>query len=211
MSIITRLTTAKSRDGRINIYLDGKYTFCLPADVVAKEGLTTNQELSPVQVKALAAADRHRRCLNTAIRFIGYRPRSEFEVRQRLHQRSFEDDCIAKVVADLKEQGLIDDTSFARFWKENRQDFSPRSRWLTGVELQRKGIDRELIDRVVSEVDDDESAYRAALSKARHLPSSDYPLFRRRLGEYLKRRGFNYEVINNTVARVWREYGNNSE
>ena len=211
MSVITRLTTAKSRESRINIYLDGKYTFCLPADVVAREGLRTNQELSSGQVKALAAADRYRRCLNAAIRYIGYRPRSEFEVRQRLRQRGFEDDMLEKVVTDLKEQGLIDDTSFARFWKENRQDFSPRSRWLTGAELQRKGIDRELIDRVVSEVDDNDAAYRAALHKSRHLPSSDYQLFRRRLGEHLKRRGFTYEVINNTIDRVWREYGDNSD
>ena len=211
MSVITKLTTAKSRDNRINIYLDGKYTFCLPANIVVKEGLTTNQELSSGQVKALAAADRHRRCLNTAIRYIGYRPRSEFEIRQRLRQRGFEDDYVEKVVADLKEQGLIDDTSFARFWKENREDFSPRSRWLTGVELQRKGIDRELVEQIVSEVDDNESAYRAALSKARHLSSCDYQLFRRRLSEHLKRRGFNYEVINNTIVKVWREYGDNSE
>ena len=211
MSVITRLTTTKKRDSRINIYLDGKYTFCLPVDIVVKEGLATNQELSSSQVKALAVADRHRRCLNTAIRYIGYRPRSEFEVRQRLHQRRFENDCIEKVVADLKEQGLIDDTSFARFWKENREDFSPRSRWLTGVELQRKGIDRELVEQIVSEVDDNESAYRAALSKARHLSSCDYQLFRRRLSEHLKRRGFNYEVINNTIVKVWRELWDNFE
>jgi regulatory protein len=211
MSVITKLTTAKSRDGRINIYLDGKYTFSLPAAMVVKEGLTTNQELSSSQVKTLATADRYRRCLNTAIRYIGYRPRSEFEVRQRLHQRGFEDDFVGKVIADLKEQGLIDDTSFARFWKENRDDFSPRSRWLTGVELRRKGIDSETIEQVVGEVDDNESAYRAALSKARHLSPSDYQLFRRRLGEHLKRRGFTYEVINNAVAKVWKEYGINSD
>ena len=211
MSVITRLTTAKSRDNRINIYLDGKYTFCLPADIVVKEGLTTDQELSSGQVKALASADRHRRCLNTAIRYIGYRPRSEFEIRQRLRQRGFEDDYVEKVVADLKEQGLIDDTSFARFWKENREDFSPRSRWLTGVELQRKGIDRDTIEKVVNEVDDNTSAYRAALSKARHLSSSDYQLYRRRLGEHLKRRGFTYEVINNVIDKVWQEHRNNSE
>lgn len=211
MSVITRLTTAKSRESRINIYLDGKYSFCLPADVVAREGLRTNQELSPGQVKALADTDRHRRCLNAAIRYIGYRPRSESEVRQRLRQCGFEDKYIEKVVTDLKEQGLIDDTAFARFWKENREDFSPRSRWLTGVELRRKGIDPELIDRAVSEVDDNDAAYRAALHKSRHLSSSDYRLFRRRLGEHLKRRGFSYEVINRTIDRVWQEYENNSE
>jgi regulatory protein len=211
MSVITRLTTAKSRESRINIYLDGKYSFCLPADVVAREGLRTNQELSPGQVKALATADRHRRCLNAAVRYIGYRPRSESEVRQRLQQRGFENKYIEKVVNDLKVQGLIDDTAFARFWKENREDFSPRSRWLTGVELRRKGINPELIDLVVNEVDDSDAAYRAALHKSRHLPSSDYQLFRRRLGEHLKRRGFSYELINRTIDRVWQEHGNNSE
>jgi SOS response regulatory protein OraA/RecX len=42
------------------------------------------------------------------------------------------------------------------------------------------------------------------------LPLADYQSFRRRLGEYLRRRGFNYEVINHTVERVWQELGNSS-
>ena len=211
MSVITRLATARNRDKKINIYLDGKYTLSLPADVVIQEGLKTDQELSASRVKSLAAAERQRRCRNAAVLYLSHRPRSEFEVRQRLQRRGFEGDCIENVVTNLKEQGHIDDASFARFWKENRQDFNPRSRWLTSVELQRKGISRELIDQVVSEVDDNDNAYQAALNKARHLSSPDYQLFRRRLGEHLKRRGFNYEVINTTIARVWQEFGNNPE
>jgi hypothetical protein len=39
------------------------------------------------------------------------------------------------------------------------------------------------------------------------LSSSDYQAFRRRLGEHLGRRGFGYEVIKETVERVWQEYG----
>jgi len=57
----------------------------------------------------------------------------------------------------------------------------------------------------IETVDDDESAYQAALRKARNLPLSDYQSFRRRLGEYLKRRGFGYGVINHTVERIWQE------
>jgi len=60
---------------------------------------------------------------------------------------------------------------------------------------------------VVGAVDDDNSAYRAATSKARGLPLSDYQSFRRRLGEYLKRRGFGYGVIKHAVERVWQEQG----
>jgi regulatory protein len=210
MSVITRLATARSRDKRINIYLDGKYTFSLPADIVIREGLKTDQELSASRLKSLAAADRQSRCFNAALRYIGYRPRSEYEVRQRLQRRGFEGDCIEKVVANLKEQGYINDDYFARFWKENRQDFSPRSRRMTRMELQRKGIDGELIERVTGEVDDKDSTYRAACIKARRLPKSDYQLFSRRLGEHLRRRGFGYEVIKQTINRVWRECGADS-
>ena len=112
---------------------------------------------------------------------------------------------IEAVIARLKEQGLVDDMAFAQFWKDNRESFSPRSQWLTRLELRRKGVANDIIDQVVNTIDDDDSAYRAALSKARSLPLSDYQSFRRRLGEYLKRRGFSYGVINHTVERVWQE------
>jgi len=205
MSKITNLTVGRSREKRLNVFLDGKFTFSLLAEVAVKEGLQVGQELSANQVEVLTRSNHFHRCLNAAIRYLGYRPRSEAEVRQRLQRHGFNGDCIEKVLAQLKEQGLVDDTAFARFWKENRESFSPRSQRLTRLELQRKGLDGGVIEQIVGEVDDSDSAYRAALGKARRLSLSDYQGFRRRLGEYLKRRGFNYEVINDTVERVWKE------
>jgi hypothetical protein len=40
---------------------------------------------------------------------------------------------------------------------------------------------------------------------------SDYQSFQRRLGDYLKRRGFAYEVINLTIERIWQEKGSDSK
>jgi regulatory protein len=128
-------------------------------------------------------------------------------MRERLQRRGFDGDSIEAVIAKLKEQGLVNDMAFAQFWKDNRESFSPRSQWLTRLELRRKGVTTDIIDQVVDEVDDADNAYRAALSKARGLPLSDYQGFRRRLGDYLKRRGFGYEVINHTVERIWQEWG----
>jgi regulatory protein len=205
MSEITKMTIGRSRGKRVNVFLDGKFTFSLLAEVAVKEGLHVGQELSASRIKALAGSDHYHRCLNTALRYLSYRPRSEAEIRQRLQRHGFDSDCTEKVLAQLKEQGLVDDNAFARFWKDNREEFSPRSQWLTRLELQRKGLDGETIEPIVGEVDDSASAYRAALSKARHLSPSDYQSFRHRLGEYLRRRGFGYEVIKHTVERVWKE------
>jgi len=205
MSKITRLVAGKSREKRVNVHLDGKYAFSLLAEVVLKEGLRVGQELSDEDQERLTGVDGYQRCLNAAIRFLGYRPRSEAEIRQRLLKHGYDGANIDKAIARLKEQGLVDDTAFARFWIENRESFSPRSRRLTKLELQRKGLDIEVIDQIVSEVDDSDSAYRAALSKARRLSPADYQVFRRRLAQYLGRRGFDYEVIKETVERVWKE------
>jgi regulatory protein len=205
MHKITKLTTGKSRQNRVNVFLDGKFTFSLLTEVAVKEGLHLEQELSTSQIKALVGADCYHRCLNTAMRYLGYRPRSESELRQRLQRKGFDIDYIEKTLAKLKEQGLVDDTAFARFWIENRESFSPRSQWLNRLELQRKGLDSNIIEQVVGEVDDCDSAYRAALNKTHRLSSSDYRLFRRRLGEYLKRKGFGYEVINETINKIWKE------
>ena len=209
MSKITALRIGRGRGKRVNVFLDGRFVLSLESEVVVKEGLQVGQELSTAQVEMLSGSDRRQRCLNAAYRYLSYRPRSESEVRERLQRRGFDGDCTEAVMAKLREQGLVDDMAFARFWKENRESFSPRSQRLTRLELKRKGVVSDVIDRVVDAVDDSDSAYRAALDRVRRLPLSDYQSFRRRLGEYLKRRGFGYEVINHTVERVWQEQGSN--
>ena len=203
MSKVTALRIRKGRKKRVNVFLDNRFAFSLEAEVVIREGLQVGQELSANQIKALVKSDHFHSCLNAATHFLGYRPRSEFEVRERLQRRGFDDNAVEVVIAKLKEQGLVDDVAFAQFWKENRDSFSPRSQWLTKLELRQKGVTDDIIDQVIETIDDDDNAYRAALSKARSLPRSDYQGFRRRLGEYLKRRGFGYGVINHTIERLW--------
>jgi len=205
MKKVTAIGEGKRRKRRVNIFLDDKFAFSLEAGVALKEGLRVGQELSEGDIEALAGAELSQRCLNAALRYLAYRLRSESELRERLVRRGFDGDSVATAIARLKAQGLVDDLAFAQFWKENRQSFSPRSQWLTRHELKQKGVTDDVIERVVADVDDEDSAYRAAIAKARRLPVNDYQSFRRRLGEYLKRRGFGYGVINNTVKKIWEE------
>ena len=211
MKKITTLRTGRGRGKRVNVFLDGKFALNLEAEAAAKEGLKVGQELSAEQIEALSRSDHFQRCLNAAAHYLSYRPRSDSELRERLRQRGFDGDTQEAVRTKLKEQGLVDDMAFAQFWKANRESFSPRSQRLTKLELRQKGIADDIIDRVADMVNDDESAYRAAQDKARSLPPSDYQGFKRRLGGYLKRRGFNYGVINHTVKRMWQEVGGRFE
>jgi regulatory protein len=207
MKKVTAIRAGRRQGKRVNVFLDGRFAFSLETEVAVKQGLGVGQELSEDDVEALTRSDLFQRCLNAALRYLDYRPRSEIELRERLRRRGFNGDNVEAVVARLRERGLVDDLAFAQFWKDNRQSFRPRSRWLTALELRQKGVPDDIINQVVADVDDEDSAYRAAQSRAHHLPSSDYQGFHHRLSEYLKRRGFGYRVITHTVERLWQEQG----
>jgi hypothetical protein len=52
-----------------------------------------------------------------------------------------------------------------------------------------------------------DDAYRAARKRALHLVGLDEVAFRSRLGQWLARRGFDWETITSVVDRLWTELG----
>jgi len=206
MSKITGLKKGKAREKRINVFLDGKLAIGLLPEVALKENLKVGQELGERALEDLVKTDTRQRCFNTATRFIGYRPRSESEIRQRLLRQGFDSDTIEKTIVKLEDLGLADDAAFAQFWVENREAFRPRSRRMATLELKRKGLEPEVIEQAVSVLDDRESAYQAATARVRKLLAlEDYREFYRRLGGYLVRRGFSYGIIKEITEKVWKE------
>ena len=188
----------------MNVYVDGRFALALQNETILLNRLNIGAELTAARVAELTGKDIIALATDVAVRYLGYRPRSEAEIRKKLLGR-FTEEVTDTVITRLKEQKLIDDVAFANFWKDNRDSFSPRSSWLTRRELKRKGISDEVADQVLDSEADAAGAYKAALSKARRLNTEDYTVFRQRLGEYLKRRGFGYGVIKTTIAKIWQE------
>ena len=160
-------------------------------------------------MKVIEARDSGRnklqRSLDAALRYLSYRPRSEAELKLKLRRRGADSDTIAYVLTKLKEQHLVDDMAFAQFWRQNREVFSPRSRRFIEQELRGKGVAAETITEVTAGLDDESQAHQAIQKKLRHLKGLAYPDFRNKLGAFLRRRGFDYEVISQTIDRAWKE------
>lgn len=205
MNAVTAIESQKRRKGRVNVFLDGGFAFSLSLPVAAEVRLHQGQMLSPSDIERLKSADLLHRSLDSALKYLSPRPRSEAEIRAQLHRHGFDADTIQQVLTKLKEQRLVDDAAFARFWRENRENFRPRSRRVLELELRQKGVDAETVANATAGVDDELGAYRAAQRKARSLAGLDYSSFRKRLGTLLKQRGFDYELVNCTIDRVWQE------
>ncbi len=149
-------------------------------------------------------ADEVERAYQAGLRLLAYQPRSRQEVRQRLSSR-FSTHVVLQVLALLEEQGYLNDVAFARAGRESREAHRPRSATLIRRELQQRGVAREVADAAVSGLDEEDSAYQAGRHRLRALQKVDYVTFRRRLGDYLRRRGFPSDVVRRTVERLWQE------
>ncbi|HAA95503.1 MAG TPA: hypothetical protein DHW65_08820 [Dehalococcoidia bacterium] len=158
---------------------------------------------SPASRSGVSEAD-YTRTKNAALRLLTYRSRSEQELRSRL-QRRFPQEAIDRAVASLLRQGLLDDAAFARQWREQREKFRPRGPAVIKRELQKLGVDSEVIQEALSDFDAAGNAYQAGSKYAAKLSLEDGTVFRRKLGGFLSRRGFQGDVLGQTVERLWRE------
>lgn len=204
MKTITSIESNKRKGERASIFLDGLYAFSLGRNVVEEHGLHPGQVLSSSQVEELAGTEIYGKCLDAALRLLRYRPRSEAEIRTRLSRR-FNTEAVKEVIYQLRASQMIDDVTFAEFWREQRDNFSPRGSQLLKMELRHNGVDPEIIDEVLDGIDDDENAYRAAQRRMHVLGREDYETFGQKMSAFLRRRGFSYEVVKRTTERLWQE------
>jgi len=201
--VITALKAQRKNRKRVSVYLDGHYAFSLPAIEAAR--LKKGQFLSDEEIEELKSKGEFYKVYNAALRFLSYRPRSEREMRSYLRRKKVSSQLEEAVIEKLKEVGLVDDVAFARFWIENRETFNPSSLHKLRYELLQKGVSEEIISEALKDIDFEESAYRAALKRGRQLQKLEWAAFRKKLGDYLARRGFSYDIIGQVVERVWRE------
>ncbi|HID61400.1 MAG TPA: hypothetical protein EYP49_01445 [Anaerolineae bacterium] len=200
---ITALKLQKKNKERVNVYLDGRYAFSLVAIEAAK--LKRGQLLSDQEIEDLLERDSFQKAYSRVLRFLSYRPRSEAEVRRYLQGKKVPPTIETEVVEHLTAAGLLDDRDFARYWVENRESFNPRGRHALRYELRQKGLSEEIIALALEDIDEEESAYRALISRARRMSPLDRGSFRKKLGSFLRRRGFSYEAISAALERTWRE------
>lgn len=186
------------------MYLDGEFAFGLSRIVAA--WLEVGQELSEEKAAQLQAEDTLEVGYQRALKYIGYRMRSVAEVQDKLIDYGFAEEEIVGVVERLRRNGFIDDERFAEAWIENRVEFRPRSHRALSFELRQKGVPDDVIDETLEKtISDEELAYLAATKQSRKYKDLEWPDFRRKMGAYLARRGFTYNIIAPAMDRVWAE------
>ena len=205
---ITALEPQVKNAERVNVFVDGRFLLGVSAAVVFQMGLEIDQELQPSQLAALQNEAALQQAVERAYNYLSYRPRSREEVRRYLRRKETPPEVIDAALLRLDRLDLVNDHAFASFWVESREQFNPRGARALKNELRMKGVERGLVEELITDEKDDERALLGGRKKAFSLvriPSMDFATFRTRLGSFLQRRGFGYDVSTRTVRALWKE------
>jgi len=200
---ITALEPQKRNPDRINVFLDGEFTFGVSRFVGA--WLSVGQKLDETKTKSLISADEKERALQLALRYIGYRQRTETEVIKKLEKLDFPKEIVKSVMAELREKKYVDDNEFATQWVELRSESKPRSKRFIQFELTKKGISGDIVDAALENSPDDlDMAIRLGQKYIYRYSAINEDEFRKKLTGVLSRRAFSYSVVKDTLDELLR-------
>ncbi|MFH1577450.1 MAG: regulatory protein RecX [Candidatus Omnitrophota bacterium] len=147
------------------------------------------------------------KALNYALYLFKFRPRSEYELSQRLQERGISKRAISQVVISLRKNGLINDFEFAKAWVESRIKKPLGFRRLR-QELKLKGVKNEIISQVFSLFNDrysEEEVIKGVVSRRQELLRNIPPeKAKQRIFLYLMRRGFSAGQIREVISQCFK-------
>lgn len=149
----------------------------------------------------------YERLLGASFRYLSYRQRSEKEIVEYLAKKAAKIDdaseAVHAVINRLKELQFIDDEKFAAWWISSRMGRKPKGAQLVARELAGKGVDKAIIaaamDAAGGQEGQIEAAKRAITPKMRLWAALPIMEQKRKLYEFLGRRGFSSQVISHAI------------
>jgi regulatory protein len=195
---ITAIKQQVKRQDRYSIYVDEKYLFSFSENELINSGLKVRQELSEQELLGLKDQAVLGKAYDRTLNLVSHRPRSEWELRDYLKRKDYDEDVITQTLVRLNERGYVNDLDFAQRWVESRRLLKTTSKRRLAQELRQKRIADDIISQVLeSDETDERQVLRELIERKRKQTKYQDNL---KLMQYLSRQGFSYDDIKSTLG-----------
>lgn len=202
MPTVTLLKPQKNGK-RVNVYLDGVFGFGIDLDNLVTSHIKIGTELSDDEVKKIVRKAEFQKTLDKLLRFATLRPRSGKEVEEYFRRKKVHESLWKDLSEKLMHFELLDDVKFAKWWVGQRLAFKKISIKVLKLELGRKGIDKNVIEDVLSKtpVDEEKMARDLLEKRAYKWEGLDPKIAKQKKFQYLAGKGFSWDVIEKVVIK----------
>jgi len=198
---ITNLETQKKNPNRINVFLDDEFAFGISRFIGMS--LKLGEKIKESVIENLLENDVREKALQKALRFINYRSRSAFEVKEKLKGLGFESDVIDSILNELIEKKYLNDREFAENWVASRCYSKPRSQKMIQYELRKKAIPELIIQSTLDSMPgDEELAIKLGKKYLHRFMMLNGKEFSKKMTGILARRAFSFSVIHTAIKKL---------
>lgn len=204
---ITDIKFKKNNLNRAKIYINDEFFIETNYSVIKELDIYIGKTISQHILDTIVRNDMLSKAKNDAIKFLSFRPRSEWEIQKKLQKKKYPSGIIDKAIKWLKDENLINDQEFSQEWIKYQINKKPAGKIKLRNELFKKRISRKIIDNVINtffkqDEDELELAYKLIKKKERSLQSKKLKLEPHKIISLLKNQGFSKEIIEQVYNEI---------
>lgn len=200
---ITKIEKQVNNQKRYSIYIDEKFAFGVSEEDLIYFKLKENSDITEQRYNYIMEYVIYTKAKDKAYKFLGYKARSEKEVRDKLTKENYPQEIIDRIIELFKHYNYINDENYTKAYINNRIKFKPRAKRMLKYELAQKGIDSDTIENIIdsSNIDETDIAINLLQKKLKNKKDIEQKE-KQRIYNYMLRRGFDYETINKAFKEV---------
>lgn len=193
------------RKGLSALYIDGEFAMKLDTQTLLENRFDVGRDIDDEELHEIISLSNERRAKEKALWLISYRDHSKKELADKI-RRTCDEDSAQKAVDRLEELSLVNDEGFARRYAEQLIFSKHMSKRGVSYELSRKGIDKELAQEILEDIDVDENEEIKAVLEKKYRNLDDEKT-RRRAVAALQRLGYGWD----SIRRAMDDYSDYTE
>lgn len=148
------ITTQHGKGDKVHIYADNEYRLTVDETYWLSLGIKEKSEIDGETFSELESGILRRRAFNKALDILSSREHCKKEIVTKLIQRGYDKEIAEETIEKLSDYGYIDDERFASLFARELKQRKKFGKGRIKQELLRKGIDRDIIENVLFEIED---------------------------------------------------------
>ena len=195
-------STEERKKSLTALYIDGEYAVSVDTMTFLSTGKKIGSEITDEELYELIEMSKFNRAKEKALYLIEYRSRTKKELYDKLIVL-FGESASERAIERLEELGLVDDEKYAREYAEVLLDKKGFSRQRTEFELMKKGIDKDVIEEILDELEPEpvEQIKKLLETKFARRLSNEKDI--NKTVNSLKAMGYRWSDINDAMNSEW--------
>lgn len=141
----------------------------------------------------------------TSLRLLAATPKSRRILKTKLSDKGFDEQVVQRILEKLERQGLLNDRNYALSVMQLFTDYRPSGRRRIAFELEKRGIQKALIQDVIQNYAPEEerqNAFELAKQKWEKWVQFEKGKRRKKVYDFLVRRGFDYTLSREVLEKL---------